>query len=262
MIPAFRQQDGRAALVDRPDDVIQDQIVSPLVGCQSAVDLLNPRLLRSPVQAEGCFADDQLMAERPPCRLTLRVHHEAHGPELHAQDRVVPIAAVGRRREAQDVAGAHLAEYTLERNRRNVVTLVDDDVSVAGHDILDTSLPDQALDHGDVQPAVGLSLASADPPDFLLPEAQEHRQLRDPLVEERPSVNHDQGASSSLGDEVRAQHGLADAWRCDEHADFVIEKGPCRLLLDGGQLALEMEERFVAVSTLIIDYERDAVMLE
>jgi hypothetical protein len=261
MIPAFRQQDGRAALVDRPDDVIQDQIVSPLVGCQSTVDLLNPRLLRRPIQAERCFADEQFMAERPPCRLTLRVHREAHRPDLHSQDRVVPIAAVGRGREAQDVAGTHLTKHTLERNGRNVVALVDDDVSVAGHDVLDTSLPDEALDHRDVQPAVGLPLTAADLPDFLLPEAQEHRQLRDPLVEERPTVYHDQGASSSLGDEVRAQHRLADARRCDEHAGFVLEKRPCRLRLDGGQLALEMEACFVAVSTLIIENERDAVML-
>ncbi len=66
-----------------------------------------------------------------------------------------------------------------------MVALVDDDLTVVGDDVLDTVLADEALDHRDVEPAVTGLLARSDLADLLRFDAQEQRQLSQPLVEQR-----------------------------------------------------------------------------
>ena len=131
------------------------------------------------------------MSEGPLCRLALRVDGEADGPELHLRDGMVPITPMRSRRQADDVAGLRLREHALERDGWEVVALVDDYLAVVRDDILNLLLADEALYHRDVELAIPGFLARSDLPDLLRLDAQEERQLRQPLVEKRPSVDQD-----------------------------------------------------------------------
>jgi hypothetical protein len=96
-------------------------------------------------------------------------------------------------------------------------------VPVARNPIVNRSLADKALNHGYVESAVGSAFAATDLTDAALIDAEEHRQLRDPLVEERLPVNEDQYATRTLRDQVGAEYRLANAGRTNENADVVRE---------------------------------------
>ena len=56
-------------------------------------------------------------------------------------------------------------------------------------------------------------------------DAEEHRELGEPLVEELLAVHEDERAPPALRHEVGAEDRLADAGRRDEDAGVVLEEG-------------------------------------
>jgi hypothetical protein len=100
--------------------------------------------------------------------------------------------SMGRRRQARDETGLHLAHHALEGNGWDVMTLVNDDVSVGGYEIVDPTLPHQTLDHGDIEGAVGLAAATADLADLRHLDVHEHRQASDPLLHQLGPMNQNQ----------------------------------------------------------------------
>jgi len=89
---------------------------------------------------ERGLADDQLVLEWPARRLALRVDLEANGPELHLGDRLVAISSLGCGREPNDVASFHLRQHALERQCRQVMALIHDDMAVPGNEVFDLVL--------------------------------------------------------------------------------------------------------------------------
>jgi len=71
----------------------------------------------------------------------------------------------------------------LVSHRDPLPALVDDHVSIRRDNVVDLPLPDQALEHRDVQPSRRDALASPNLPNCLRIHAEEHRQLGDPLIE-------------------------------------------------------------------------------
>jgi hypothetical protein len=84
-------------------------------------------------------------------------------------------------------------------------------MSVIGDETVDVSLTDQALNHRHVQDSVGMAFPASNRAHFLLVDAKKGRNLGNPLVEERPAVNEDDGAATSLSYAVSPENGLADA---------------------------------------------------
>jgi hypothetical protein len=103
------------------------------------------------------------------------------------------------------------------------MTLIDNQMPVAGNPIVDCSSADEALNHSHVELAVRSAFAATDLTDAALIDTEEHRKLRDPLVEERLPVNEDQYATRTLRDQVGAEYRLANAGRTNENADVVRE---------------------------------------
>jgi hypothetical protein len=65
---------------------------------------------------------------------------------------VVDAALLGGGHEADNVPSPDLRENALERDGRHVVVaLVDNDVPVHRHEVVDALLPDEALDHRDIR---------------------------------------------------------------------------------------------------------------
>src|SRR5229473_450857 len=155
MIPALGQEDRGAPICEGTDDIVEDHYVARLVLRQRPVETLDTSVGGSGRKAEGGLAHDEPMLERALARLCLCIHREAHWTKLHLGDWMVPIASLGRRGQPDDVTRLRRRQYALERDRREMVALIDDDLPIAGHEICDGLLAHQALDHRDVDPAGG-----------------------------------------------------------------------------------------------------------
>ena len=181
-----------------PDDVVEDQ----------PVPRARPRRARR--RAPGCLGSSRApdarrpvsrtiepVLERAPRRLrSWRRPRSAPGPSCISSDRMVPVAALRRRRQADDVAGLDLGEDPLERDRRE-------------RGGTRRRSPGRSPRRGrPPRPSrtrlwiiatssrpVGLALACADLADLLRVDAEEHRELREPLVEERLPMDQDERAA-------------------------------------------------------------------
>src|SRR5262245_61396965 len=83
--------------------------------------------------------------------LILGVDGETDWAELHLGAGVVSVTPLRRRREVDEVASLGLGEYALEGHRWQVVALVDDDLAVLRDEVFDGALPDEALNHRNVE---------------------------------------------------------------------------------------------------------------
>src|SRR5215213_10396464 len=97
---------------------------------------------------------------------------------------MMPIPAVWRGGQANHITRLDLRTHALERNRRDVVTLVHDDMAIRLDQVLDAALPNQALDHRHVEPPVRLALPATDLSDLLLLDAEKHGKLSHPLIQQ------------------------------------------------------------------------------
>ena len=102
-----------------------------------------------------------------------RVDDVTDRSDLHLENGMVPVAALWSRGEPGHEPGLHFAHDPHERDGRDVMALVHDDVAVSSNKVLDSIPPHQALEHGHVEPAVRLVLAGADPADFGGRDAEE-----------------------------------------------------------------------------------------
>jgi hypothetical protein len=88
------------------------------------------------------------------------------GPDLHLEDRVVPIASLRCGGQPSDESSLHFTHHPLERDSRDVMALVHDHVAVAGDEVIDSVPAHETLEHGNIEHAVGLALAGSDSADL------------------------------------------------------------------------------------------------
>jgi hypothetical protein len=75
------------------------------------------------------------------CGLLLRVHSVPNRSALHEDDRMVPVLPRDRRRETGDKSRFGLSRHLLETVCRQVMTFIDNQVTVVGDTIVDDTLP-------------------------------------------------------------------------------------------------------------------------
>src|SRR5260370_28278184 len=131
------------------------------------------------------------MVERRLSCSALWLDREASGADLHFYDRMVAVASVRRRRKPDDVPSLDLGQHALEGDRRQMVALVHDHLSIAGHEIRDLPAANEALDHGDVESAVGGSLSRTDLANLLGADTAEQGELNEPLVQQGLTVREE-----------------------------------------------------------------------
>jgi len=171
----------------------------------------------------------------------------------------VPVPAIRGGGEACDVPTLHLCEDPFEGNCREVMAFIHNNVTVPSHEVVHVALADQALDHGDIEPARRQILPSPDPADGFWINSQERGKPRDPLVEDRLPVDKDKGIAPARGREERADHRFPGAGRGDEESIVVGQENLHRFFLHSGQAALESKlDRFSFVP-LVLDRQRDVV---
>ena len=109
------------------------------------------------------------------------------------------------------------------------MTFIDNDVSVAGDEIIDVVVVIETLNHCDIEAAVGLAFPAPDLTDLFCVYTKEDRQLRDPLLEERLTMDQDQSIAGALRDEIGPKDRLPDARRSSKHAGVVVQGGRRRV---------------------------------
>src|SRR5439155_23409126 len=120
----------------------------------------------------------------------------------------------------------------------------------------------QALEHRNIQGAVVPALPASDPSNLRLVDSEKHRQLGDPLIEERTAMDKDQGVSATLRQEVRCQDRFPQTWRRDEHPDVMLQESLGCALLNRRELAVKSQAQPFADVSLVFHAEDDAVFAE
>jgi len=171
---------------------------------------------------EGGLPDNETLFKGTPRRLASGTDREANGAELHLDDGVVTIPALGSRRKSDKIPGLDLGEHLFEGERRNMVTFIDDHVTVAGDDVVDLPVTDNTLDHGDIDVLCWPALPTTNLAYSLRIEPEEQGDLCAPLIEQWTSVYENQRVPSPLGDQPDSYHCLPDAWRSNEDSYIVL----------------------------------------
>jgi len=171
------------------DDIGEDQSCG-WIGRQFPIEGLDGRLLCSETTGTAS-PDDKLGIKRSPgpwpslpCRVLDRT-------ELHLGDRMMPIAPLRGRREADDCSGPAPREYTLKGHRGHVVTLVDDHLAIGSHPIVHAVLRVTLWSMATSSRPV-LLFPAADLSDRCIRDPEEHGELRFPLIQEGPPVDEHQ----------------------------------------------------------------------
>ena len=166
---------------------------------------------------------------------------------------MVAISATRGRRKTDNMPGFHLAHDSLERHGRNVVTLIDDDMAVGGDNVIDLVLANETLDHGNIQATIWFALSTTDLTNILGLEVQKECELSNPLFEELGAVNKNKRVSPPPRNQICADNGFTRARWGDEHADIVVRHGLDDLLLDCGQLTVEVDFDLVPVEAFVLN---------
>ena len=201
MVVPLREHERRPPRVHRLDDVVADAPVARVVVHQLLVERLELHALvgvGSSCRLERRRLHEDEVLERSRRRLHSRIHAMPDRPALHEDDRVVAVLPRDGRRQPEDEPRLRLARDLFEAVRRQVVALVDDQVAVVGHAIIDDALPDQALNDRDIeQPGRRVSPA-ADAPNRLGGHAEERREALDPLIEQLAPMDEHERADAAL----------------------------------------------------------------
>ena len=119
------------------------------------------------------------------------------------------------------------------------MALVDDQMAVVGHAIINDTLSDETLNDGDVEQPGGSASPAADATDRLRRHVEERRESLDPLVQQLTPMHEHERADAALGDQPGGDHRLAKRRRGRQHAGLVRQHRVCRRLLLGPEFAVK-----------------------
>jgi len=151
---------------------------------------------------------------------------------LHEDDRVLPIPAHRRRRQAEDEPRLGAFQDGVEGNRSHVMTFVDDDLPVCFDDWIDSAMPRQGLHHGNVDLTGTPRHATADGPDHMRIDTKECLESLLPLRAQVAAMHQDQRIDASTCDHRSGDHRLAERRWCAQDARVrAHHRFDCPLLL-------------------------------
>jgi len=154
------------------------------------------------------------MVEGTLCELTARIDFESNGSDLHVGDRLMTVAALRRRGQADHVLRLDIGENSLKRDGWQVVAFIDNHLPILGDTVVHRIFAGQALDHGDIDLSSRLASASANLIDSFRILAKKYADLRSPLFQQRLSVCQDKGAAFALCDKISSKDGFSKTRWC------------------------------------------------
>jgi len=126
---------------------------------------------------------------------------------------MVAVLARDGRRQSRDKSCLGLTRHLLEAVRRDVMTLVDNQLTVVRHAIINDTFPDETLNDGDVEQPGRSASPAADATDRLCGHVEKRRESLDPLVEQlTPMHEYERAALIRSGSGPRRERGRSPAW--------------------------------------------------
>src|SRR5947209_2585105 len=159
------EHEAASAFGECGEHVVTDEIGAPLVLDEQAENVVD-RLVGTVGERESGLAYDQLEADLAG-RALPACDPVANRSALHGDDLLQPVAAVGGGGEAEEVSDGRSPNGGLERERGQVVALVDHDQAVLAEERFELVDRLQALDHRQIDDASQLAPAAAFLADLL-----------------------------------------------------------------------------------------------
>ena len=177
---------------------------------------------------------------------------------LHEERRVLAILSRHGGRQPGDVACLGPVGDLREAGRRDVVAFVHHHVTVVRDAVVHLPVPDQALDRGDVDPALELLATATQATDLAFRDIEKLAQPVGPLHHELLAVHENQGIDAAPGDQPGGDDRLSECGRRRQDAGVVGQHGGGRHLLLGAKLAVKGHRNGRPQVALIIDRGLDA----
>jgi hypothetical protein len=106
-----------------------------------------------------------------------------------------------RRRQTYDIFGFHFSHRLLEGKSGDVVTFVNDDLTVFGNEVLHRFLLIETLNDRNIDTSCPTHFSAANVSNRVCGHVQEHGQPFLPLIERLPPVNQNQRIDTTFSDE-------------------------------------------------------------
>jgi len=146
----LREHDGGAPVLKGLDYIFADKAITGRIGRQHRIELLDRSSLGLLFDRELGLADNERLYKWALCVLVSRIHNEPRGTELHMEDRLQTVPATWSCSESCDKPRSRFRKDALERNGRDVVAFIHDNVSIASHKVGYAAKANQALNHCNV----------------------------------------------------------------------------------------------------------------
>ena len=174
-------------------------------------------------------------------------------PTVHRDEFLETVPTIRRCGQSQPVAYGDLSNNTLEGDRWDVMTFVDDDQPVPGGELSEIFPAGETLCHGNIDDPLGPISATTELTDLLGCHAEVVSQPFSPLLDERLSIHHDQCRHPAMGDERAGDDGLSRPWRGHQDPKVMGNERVQRALLAIGQVGLQGDVDLVGDSTDVND---------
>lgn len=159
---------------------------------------------------------------------------------VHEDDGLPTVPPYRGRCETEHVSGLGRSKNGIERDRSDVVALVDDHVAVVLDGRINLSAAGECLHHGDIDPACGSRFASADHAHRLPVGTQEGLESLLPLAHQLRPVHKDQRLHAASCDDDRGYDGLAERRRSAQDTGVMGKHGGHGGVLIVSQLTSEL----------------------
>ena len=145
-----------------------------------------------------------------------------------------------------------------------MVALINDELTVICHDVVDFAVPDQALDQRHVDHTSRFPLSAADCTNLFGVDLKERLQPLNPLVEKFPTMHQNQRVSGAMTNQGRRDNRLAEGRCRGKNARIMCGERLEGALLLRAKLAKEPDRvgQWGSVAALVVQLCRGAVFCQ
>ena len=181
---------------------------------------------------------------------------------LHENNGMVPVPASYSGGKSKHKLRSCFARHRLKTHRRQVMALVDNQMSVVRHQISHDITAHQTLQHGHVNHTAGIAFTASNPSDCGVLKIEKSPELHDPLVHELSPMHEHQRVYASFRNHRRRDNSFAESCCRSENASLVLGKSISGTLLFLRQRTEEVDRNLLAGIPLIRQLEVNAEFFE
>jgi hypothetical protein len=175
---------------------------------------------------------------------------------------VLSVFTDNRGGEPEAVKSGTSSDNPLKRRRGNVVTFIDNNLTVIVNPLRNRIFLNDALHHRDINDTGAFFPASAETSDFVFGNPKELADPAGPLIQQLLPVYQNKGIDLPPRYYAEGNHGFPEGGRRGKDTGRVGQYFFNRFLLFPPEFALKFEGRGIPVVLLVLNFRPDLVMLE